>query len=261
MMIIDIASWWSFLLVFLRIATFMVTAPVISGRQIPNLYKVAFSVFLSMVTVGMVNGRANIEAWSDWTLAVAIMKEFLVGIVLGLTASIFFYAVQIAGALMDLLIGFSMASLYDPSFGTNAQLTGRFKSMIAMLVLFAIDGHHLLIQGILTSFDWVTLDAAVPAWLDGRLSSFLLDCVTQMFLIGFMMALPIVGTLFLVDVALGIVSRTVPQMNMFAVFPPIKILIHFLVYIFVLPGFFYLLKLLFENMFDSMSAILKIMGA
>jgi flagellar biosynthetic protein FliR len=82
-----------------------------------------------------------------------------------------------------------------------------------------------------------------------------------MFLIGFMMAAPLIGTLFIVDVALGIIARTVPQMNVFAIFPPVKILIHFSMYIFILPGFFYLLKLLFETMFGSMNSILKIMGA
>lgn len=80
-------------------------------------------------------------------------------------------------------------------------------------------------------------------------------------MVGFMMAAPIVGTLFIVDISFGIIARTVPQMNIFAVAPPLKILLYFLIYIFILPSFFYLLKVLFENMFDSMDTILKIMGA
>jgi flagellar biosynthetic protein FliR len=82
-----------------------------------------------------------------------------------------------------------------------------------------------------------------------------------MFMIGFMMSAPIIGTLFIVDAALGVVARTVPQVNIFVVAPPLKILINFLIYILVLPSFFYLLNVLFETMFDSMSSILKIMGA
>jgi flagellar biosynthesis protein FliR len=82
----------------------------------------------------------------------------------------------------------------------------------------------------------------------------------KMFLSGFMMALPIVGTLFLVDVGLGIMAKTVPQMNIFVIFPPVKILIHFLIYIVILPSFFYLLKVLFENMYEAMYSILNIMG-
>ncbi|WP_318507769.1 flagellar biosynthetic protein FliR [Bacillus sp. T3] len=259
-MIFDASSWWSFLLVFVRISTFLVTAPIFTSRQIPNTYKVGLSVLLSSLCAGMVK-EIQVETWSYGLLSLMILKEFLVGLVLGMVASFIFYAVQMAGSLMDFLIGFSMASLYDPSFGTNTQLTGRFKNILAFLVLFAIDGHHILLQGILTSFDWVSIGSTIPSWMDGRLSTFLLECVSQMFMIGFMMAAPIVGTLFLVDIALGIVSRTVPQMNMFSIFPPLKILIHFAVYIFVLPSFFYLLDLLFESMFDSMYSILKIMGA
>jgi len=258
-MTIDTSSLLNFLLVFVRISSFMVTVPVFSGRQIPNRYKIGFSVVLSVLCVGVIN--EPIQSFPLGKMVLLILKEFMVGIVLGLVANILFYAVQLAGALLDLLIGFSMASLFDPTFGTNSQITGRFKNILAILVLLATNGHHLLIQGILASFDWITLQSSVPAWMDGRLSTFLMDCVQQMFMIGFMMAAPLIGTLFIVDVALGIIARTVPQMNVFAIFPPVKILIHFMMYIFILPGFFYLLKVLFETMFGSMQSILKIMGA
>ncbi|CAH2712880.1 Flagellar biosynthetic protein FliR [Neobacillus rhizosphaerae] len=256
---IDASSLLNFLLVFVRITSFMVTVPVFSGRQIPARFKIGFSIVLSVLCVGVIN--EPIHSFSLGTMVLLILKEFMVGIVLGMVANILFYAVQLAGALLDLQIGFSMASLFDPTFGTNSQLTGRFKNILAILVLLATNGHHLLIQGILASFEWISLPAYVPALMDGRMSTFLLECVQQMFMIGFMMAAPLIGTLFIVDIALGIIARTVPQMNVFAIFPPVKILIHFLMYIFVLPGFFYLLKVLFETMFGSMNSILKIMGA
>lgn len=254
----DTFSSWTFLLILVRITAFMVTAPIFSGRQIPVQYKIAFSVMLSVLCVGVV--KEPIHSLSLWTATLLILKESMVGIILGMVASILLYSVQLAGSLMDLQIGFSMANLFDPTFGMNTQLTGRMKNILAILVLFSIDGHHLLIQGILASFDWISLQSSVPAWMDGRISTFLLMCVKQMFMIGFMMAAPIVGTLFVVDVALGIIARTVPQMNIFAVAPPLKILMHFLIYIFILPSFFYLLKILFENMFESMYSIMKIMG-
>ncbi|MGG1399048.1 flagellar biosynthetic protein FliR [Bacillus salipaludis] len=255
----DASSWWTFLLVFVRITTFMVSAPVFSGRQIPASYKIGFSAVLSILCFGMVKGPVhNLEMGA---IVLLILKEFIIGIALGMVANIMLYSVQVAGSLIDIQIGFSMASLFDPTFGTNTQLTGRLKNILAILVLLTTDGHHLLIKGILASFDWITLQASIPAWMDGRLSTFLLHCVEQMFMIGFMMAAPIIGTLFVVDVGLGIISRTVPQMNFFAVAPPIKIMLHFLIYLFILPSFFYLLNLLFETMFDSMHSILKIMGA
>ncbi len=255
----DASYWWSFLLIFVRITAFMVTVPLFSGRQIPAVYKIGFSAVLGILCAGLI--KEPIASLPQWTLILLILKEFCVGIVLGLTATILLHSVQLAGAVLDMQIGFSMASLFDPNFGTTSQLTGRFKHILAILVLLATNGHHLLIQGILASFDWISLEQTIPAWFDGRLSLFILECVKQMFMIGFMMAAPILGAMFLADVALGILAKTVPQLNIITVAPPLKILLHFLLYIFILPSFFYLLRILFENMFDSMSAILKIMGA
>jgi flagellar biosynthesis protein FliR len=254
----DETAWWTFLLIFVRITTFMLTAPIFSGRQIPVIYKIGFSIVLSFLCVGVV--KEQFESLSQGALILLIIKEFFVGIVLGMVANIFMYAVQFAGSLLDFQIGFFMANLYDPTFGTNTQLTGQFQNILAILVLLATNGHHLIIQAILASFDWISLQDLVPAWMDGTISTFFLDSLVKMFLIGFMMALPIVGTLFLVDVGLGIMAKTVPQMNIFVIFPPVKILIHFLIYIVILPSFFYLLKVLFENMYEAMYSIMNIMG-
>lgn len=252
-------SLWTFLLVLVRISSFMITAPIFSGRQFPATYKVGFSVLLSLLSFGLIHDP--IETNPGWEIMMLIFKEALVGIALGLVTSIILYAVQVAGTLIDFQIGFFMGNMFDPTFGMNTMLTAHFKNILAILFLLSTNGHHLLIQGVLSSFDWVSLQAAVPAWMDGRVSTFLLDCIGKMFMIGFMMAMPIMGTLFVVDIGLGIVAKTVPQMNLIAIFPPVKILIHFLVYILVLPSFFYLLKILFELMFESMFSILKIMGA
>lgn len=259
-MTLDTSSWWTFLLIFVRITAFMVTVPFFSGRQVPVTYKIGFSVVLSVLCFGMVK-EPIIHSMPLGTTVLLILKEFLVGIVLGMVGTILLYSVQLAGTIMDIQIGFSMASLFDPTFGTNTQLTGRLHNILAILVLLSTNGHHLLIQGILASFDWISIQATVPALIDGRLSTFLLECLKQMFMIGFMIAAPIIGTLFVVDIAVGIIARTVPQMNIFAVAPPLKILIYFFIYLFILPSFFYLLRILFETMYGSMDSILRIMGA
>ncbi|WP_251554686.1 flagellar biosynthetic protein FliR [Neobacillus muris] len=256
---LDIAgSWWTFLLVFVRITAFIMTAPLFSGRQIPGQFKIGLGVVLTILCAGVID--QPVDSLSLGTTVILILKELLAGIVLGLAAQILFQAVQLAGTIIDLHTGFSMANLFDPTFGTSTQLTGSFKNILAILMLLTTNGHHLLIQGVLASFDWVELQALIPAWSDGRIASFFLECLAQMFMIGFMMAAPIVGTLFIVDFALGIVARTVPQMNIFAIMPPVKILIYFCIYILILPSFFYLLNILFETMFESMASILKIMG-
>ncbi|WP_190284873.1 flagellar biosynthetic protein FliR [Bacillus sp. S3] len=255
----DTSVVWSFLLVFVRISSFMIIVPVFSGRQIPSTYKIGFSAALALLCVGII--KEPIDSLPQWALLLLIFKEFLVGIVLGMTAAIFLYSVQLAGSLLDIQTGFSMATLFDPNFGLSEPLTGRLKNILAILVLLSTNGHLLLIQGILASFDWISLQDTVPALIDGRLSAYILECVKQMFMIGFMMAAPILGAMFVCDVALGILGKTVPQLNIISIAPPLKILLHFMIFIIIMPSFFYLLKILFENMFGSMSSILNIMGA
>ncbi|MDF2535267.1 MAG: hypothetical protein K0R18_1426 [Bacillales bacterium] len=250
---------WTSLLIFVRITTFFVSAPIFSAMQVPATIKVGLGAMLTILCVGVI--KDPVQSVSSGELILLILKEFLVGLALGMAANIILYSVQLAGTLIDTQTGFSMATLFDPTFGTSMQLTGRLKNIMAILFFFATDAHHLLIQGILSSFDWVSVSSTVPAWMDGRISTFFLMCLNQLFMLGFMMAAPILGTLFIADVALGIIARTVPQMNIFAIAPPIKIMLYFMLYIFVLPSFFYLLKILVENMIDSMGSILKIMGA
>lgn len=258
-MVIYFSTWWNLLLVFVRITTFLLVAPLFSGRQIPALYKVGLGFVLSILCVGMVSKPIKDPALGSYILL--ILKECLVGIGIGLAAMIIFYAVQLAGALIDLQIGFSMATMLDPSFGVPSSPIGQLQNLLAILVLLATNGHHLLIQGILASFDWISLLNWVPAFTDGRLSTFILMCLQKLFLIGFMIAAPMVGTLFLTDVALGIVAKTVPQMSIFTVGLPLKILGGFLIYILIMPSFFYLLIELFQTMFASIQGILKVMGA
>jgi flagellar biosynthesis protein FliR len=257
--VIHLSAWWNFLLVFVRITTFLVTAPLFSGRQIPSIYKVGFGFALSVLCVGMVSQPIKDPALGTYVLL--ILKECFVGIVFGLVATILFYAVQLAGSLIDTQIGFSMVTMFDPNFGVPVTLIGQFQNLLAILIMLVTDGHHLLIQGILASFDWISLSNWVPAITDGRVSTFLLEGLQKLFMIGFMMAAPMIGTLFLVDVAMGIVARTVPQMNIFTVGLPIKISIGLLVYILILPSFFYLTIKLFQTIFASLQEILKIMGA
>ncbi|HJV47270.1 MAG TPA: flagellar biosynthetic protein FliR [Bacillota bacterium] len=258
-MTIEPSTLGSFLLIFVRITSFMVTVPLFSGRQIPAPYKIGLSFVLSILCMGMVT--EPLKDTTEGVYILLILKEFFVGIVLGFAANILFYSIQLAGSIIDLQIGFSMANVFDPNYGMTTNLTGRFKDLLAILVLLSTNGHHLLIQGILASFDWISIQNFVPALTDGQVSSFLLECLKKMFIIGFMIATPIIGTLFIVDAALGIVARTVPQMNIFAVGLPIKVLSYFSIYIIILPSFFYLLNILFETMFGSMNSILKLMGA
>jgi flagellar biosynthesis protein FliR len=248
-----------FLLIMVRLTCFFMTVPIFMSRSIPASFKIGLSFFLAVI-VTISTEQAEIHAFSAGFILL-IMKEAMIGLGLGFIASILFYAIQLAGTLIDLQSGFAMGAVFDPQAGTNANLSGRFKNALATLFLLSLDGHHLIIQGVLESYQWIPVDAMVPALIDGTISTLLLETFKSSFEIAFLLAAPIVFTLFLVDLVLGIIGKTSPQINLMVVGFSVKIGVYFLVLLLALPGFFLLLHRLFAQMFEAVGHMIQIMGA
>lgn len=194
----------------------------------------------------------------DSQYIVLIIKEILIGLLLGFVAAIFLYVLQMAGGLIDLMMGFAIANVIDPQTGAQSPIMGNFKYMFAILILFTTEGHHLLLRGILNSYFLIPLHKWLPI-ADGGIAGLLTDFFARSFVISLQIAAPIAASIFLVDVALGLISRTVPQMNMFVVGIPVKILTSFLLLLLVLPGFGFVLNRLFSELFRSMDLLTQMM--
>ncbi|RKD24208.1 flagellar biosynthetic protein FliR [Ammoniphilus oxalaticus] len=247
-----------FLLVFVRITAFFVAAPILMMRDIPVPFKVGLAFFLALITLSIHSGQEVLPLEPLFWLL--LLKEVIVGLCLGFTASLILYAVQVAGIFIDMQIGFTIANVMDPQTGVQTPITGRLKYVFAILLLLSLNGHHLLIRGIFTSFEWIAVDAWIPALGNGHVSALLAEALSHMFQAAFLISIPIAGTLFLVDVALGIVAKTVPQMNVFVVGLPLKMLVNFMLLLFALPALFFAFRKLFADLFESMLAMIRIMG-
>src|SRR5690625_2605566 len=202
-----------FILIFVRIAAFFVTSPLFSYRTILMPFKIGFSFFLALV---MASAIGTVDIAVDDMYVLLLMKEILVGLFIGLIAYIILAAVQVAGGFIDFQMGFAIANVVDPQTGAQSPLIGQYFYIIALLFLLSVDGHHLLIDGIYFSYEFIPLDSWVP-FQNETIVDFIIDTFNKMFLIAFQVSIPIVGCLFLVDVALGIIARTVPQLNVFVV--------------------------------------------
>ncbi|WP_339063300.1 flagellar biosynthetic protein FliR [Tepidibacillus marianensis] len=258
---INLAYFYLFLLVFIRMTSFFVTAPVFASKGVPTLFKLGLAIFISLLVLPVIKVDIT-NLILDGTYVFYIFRELLVGLALGWIAQLLFTAVQVAGSFIDLQIGFAIANVIDPQTGIQSPLMGNFKYMFAMLLFLALDGHHLFIDGIVSSYYKIPIGMDWIAQLNHESTiRFVLDVFNQMFVIAFKMAAPIVGTVFLSDIALGIVSRTVPQLNIFVVGLPIKIFVAFLIMIVIAPGFIYILKQLFDQTFSSMRDLINLMGS
>ena len=245
----------TFLLVFARITSFFLVMPLFSYRTIPTMFKIGFAVFLSMIiSIHIDVAIADI----DFTYYFLVMKEVIVGLMIGFIAYMILSAVQIAGGFIDFQMGFAVANVIDPQTGAQSPLIGQYFYVIALLFLLTVNGHHLLIDGMYNSFQFIPVDAFIS--FKDIFASFTIQTFNKMFLIAFQMSLPIVGCLFLVDVALGIVARTVPQLNVFVVGLPLKITVSFFVLSFFIALYINLTRFLFETMFKTMRDLMIILG-
>lgn len=216
------------LLIIARVSSFFIAAPLFSYQALPNQLKIVLSVVLSW----MIYYTFSIEAFPiDGFYLLLVLKEVVIGLMLGLIVFIVFSAVQIAGGFVDFQMGFAMANVLDPQTGAQSPLMGQFFNFLILLVFLAINGHHLLLDGIFYSYQFMPIDQVFPHVGDERYIEFVMKLFVAVFAIAFQMSAPIVATLFLVTLALGITGKTVPQMNIFVVGFPIKIAVGFIVLI------------------------------
>lgn len=248
-----------FLLIVVRLASFFIIMPAFSYKAIPPQIKIGLSVALAFIIVSTAVGQTHVEFNSLFVLL--IIKEAVVGLSIGFVAGLLLYAVQVAGAFIDLQIGFTMANTINPENGVTSPITGQFLYTFALLLFLSSDGHLMLINGLLYSFKWIPLNTLNIHITDGSTVHMVLKTFMAMVGIAFQLAMPIIGSLFLVDVALGIVARTVPQVNVFVVGMPLKILVSFIILIIVFPMMFMLFKEIIDMMTEAMTQYMKALGS
>ena len=245
-----------FLLVFVRVTSFFLMMPLFSYRTIPTTHKVGLGFFLAWIMFYTIDAPI-LEINGAYFLL--IIKEALVGLTVGFIAYLILSAIQIAGGFIDFQMGFAIANVIDPQTGAQSPLTGQYFYTISLLFLLSVNGHHLLLDGIYNSYHFVPLEKWIP-FGDESLILFIVKSFGTMFTIALQMSLPVVASLFLVDVALGIVARTVPQLNVFVVGLPLKIGVSFIVIIAVMGIMMGVVSQLFEYMLVTMRDFMDLIG-
>jgi flagellar biosynthetic protein FliR len=247
----------AFLLVFMRITAFFVTLPLFSYRNIPNSHKISFSFLLACIMFFALD-LPKIEI--DGEYFILILKEALFGLMIGFSAYLIIVAVQLAGSFIDFQMGFAIANVIDPQTGAQSPLIGQFLYTFALLLMISINAHHLLLDGVFYSYQFVPIDQLYLPLGEENVIEYIVQSFNSMFIIAFQMSIPVVGSLFLVDLALGIVARTVPQLNIFVVGLPLKIGVSFIMLILVMAALFVFMQELFETMTYTMRGLMELFG-
>jgi flagellar biosynthesis protein FliR len=208
-----------YLLALLRATAWVFVMPPFAGRTIPQQVKVGFAAALALALGPHL--AAHEIPLETWPLLSASVLQILAGLALGFLGVIVFAAFQAAGELIDMFGGFSTASALDPISGVNANVFGRFYQLLATTLLFVIDGHLLVVRGFLTSFEAAPLATLSLA----SLAELLVDNFGLFFLAAIEIAGPLLAALFLTEICLGLLSRSAPQMNVFILGLPLKLML------------------------------------
>lgn len=243
----------AFIWPFMRIAAMVGTAPLLSESSIPVRVKAALSVMLTVIVAPTLDPMPALPA-ASWAGLWLAGQQILIGIALGLTMRIIFAAVQTAGEFMGLQMGLSFASFFDPGTGSNTAVLARLLNTMTLLVFIAMNGHLLMIGGLMRTFD--VLPIAVGT-LDVNGWGVLLEWSEQILVSGLLMALPVMIVLLTINLSLGILNRTAQQLSVFAVGFPISLTVGLIILAVVLPQTSPFLERLFQDGYDTMGRLVE----
>ena len=217
------ASLWAFLQIFARVTSLFVTAPVFGSREIPPQAKIGLAGLISLVLLPIV--RATLMAGGPPALGpmvAVLLGEVLVGLLMGMTVSLLFYAVRLGGDLIDYQMGFTQAATFNPQFNETVSPIAEFQYRYALVIYLLANGHWLLLAALERSF--TKLPVAQLA-LGGHSLTVFTDLTFQMMVAGLQIAAPGAAVLLITDVAFAFLNRAVPQMQVFFVGMPVKIIV------------------------------------
>jgi flagellar biosynthesis protein FliR len=211
----------AFMLVLGRVSPLFLLAPLFSSKQVPARARgvLAIALTIGLMPAAARHGKIDLDALSYGTL---MLKEILVGLAFAYGLSALFAAVQAAGSLLDTLIGFSFGSLVDPVTGNQSTVISNMYALFGAAVFVAIDGDAYVIQGLARTYESVPLlqAPAIGSLVQGAQAAF-----SGIFIAAFEIAAPVLVALIITDAAFGVVSRVVPQLNIFSTGFPAKMII------------------------------------
>ncbi len=247
-----------FFLSIVRISGMLVLAPVFSRREIPVPVRVWFGVLIAFVMLpgNILNHITEIEGFLS--LALYAINEFFIGLTIGFIAFTFISTMFLAGRMIDTQMGFGMVNVFDPQTNVQIPVMSNFYNIFLILLFLVLNGHHMLIKALKFSFERVPIGLTIT--FDGVFIERFVEEYVQFFVLAFQFSAPVIATIFLANVLLGVLARTMPQMNIFVVGLPLKIGIGFLTVIVSLQFFVPFSQNLFDIMFDSIREIIIILS-
>ena len=242
-----------FILMFIRITALIVSSPIFGRKMLPNILKISFCAAVTYVLFAA-NMNAALPAYTGLiAFGLLCIKEMLFGLVLGFTTTLFFSAVQISGQYIDMQMGFGMVNVLDAQNNVSVPITGNLLHIILIITFFSVNGHLKLIYILNSTFAQIPIGTVE---LDPAIGLAALEVFILAFLLSVHVAFPLIASGLMGEVAMGFMMRAVPQINMFVVGIPLKVLIGFVMLLIMLPIYVNFTDVIFDKMFESINTMM-----
>ncbi len=256
-----LASMDILMIIMARLLGFTIILPGLSGRSFPLISRIGFTFIIStMLYVSNYTTFYNVNTYTNTFIGFGMLLflEFIVGFTIGFTIYMFFTIVFFSGQIIDYNIGFSMVSVTNPLTQTQAPVTGNFFYFIIVVFFIQTGAIHLVIDTLFDSYKIVPIGTS-NIMSSGNTPYLIIKSMTKYFELGLRIALPITGVIMIVNIALGILVKANPQMNIFVVGMPVKLLIGLVLLLFFIPMLVDMFTLIFDEAYNLMKVIIRTM--
>lgn len=224
-MSIDVMQWsfiqfQSFLFILMRVIPILFMMPLFSGTYIPHPLKVGFALVVSLVLLPVVRLEPQRFPPDPLSLAFFMITELMIGLILGLSMKLIFSGLQLAGEFAGFRMGFGVAHVVNPESGVDTTVMAQLNYLIGLLIFCSIDGHHWFFKALVQSFQ---LLSPGELHLGEGIYRHFLNLSGKMFVIAIQMVAPIMAVLIFIQIALGLVAKTVPQINILVTSFPLTV--------------------------------------
>ena len=210
----------TFFLILVRITSFVYIAPFFGQTNTPQRVKLGLALFLSFL-IYLILPEQNLNYSTNMDYAVIVLKEAITGTLIGFSVYICNTIVLFAGYIIDMEIGLTMATIFDPQTRTQVSVSGQLYQILFMMMFIAVGMHWYLLSALTDSFTAIPLGG-----MHVRMSlvNMFIDFVGEYFIIGFRIALPVFASSLVVNILLGIMTKVAPQIHMFSIGMQLKII-------------------------------------
>lgn len=245
-------------LIFLRMMGIFFSAPIFNSTVMPSSFRILLGFTIALILKGIIP-EVSLDFSQD-LLKIGVMgvKEIIIGLTIGYSLNMVFWGVAFGGSLVGRDIGLSMASVFNPAMDISSDIIGDIYNYVAIMLFFILNGHHFVIQSLYSSIKLIPLGATV---INGSVLDELIRLTSGVFVIALKISAPIMVAFFLLNVAVGVTSRFIPQIQIFFILHPLHLTLGVIILMTSAPIIVYLIRMLLTSIEENLTQLLRLMGS